>query len=59
MIDGIVRDIARGSLRVGAVCGGKFIEGRTMVFILRDEREAMMDLEALESESNTGMIKVM
>jgi len=37
-------------LRVGTVSGGRFIGGRTMVSILREERGAIMDLEALESE---------
>jgi hypothetical protein len=56
---GIGRDIERGSLSVGTVSGGKLIGGRTMVSMLRDERERMMDFEALVSESSTGMIKVM
>lgn len=59
MIDGIDRDIERGSLSVGTVSVGKLIGGRTMVSMLRDERERMMDFEALVSESSTGMIKVM
>jgi hypothetical protein len=58
MIDGMDRDIERGSFSGGTVCGGKLIGGRTMVSMLRDERERMMDSEALESESSTGMIKV-
>jgi hypothetical protein len=51
---GIGRDIERGSLSVGTVSGGKLIGGRTMVSMLRDERERMMDFEALVSESSTG-----
>lgn len=58
-MDGRDCDMARGSFSGGAVFGGEFTGGRTMVSMLREERATVMDLEALGRESSTGRMKVM